>query len=309
MLPAAAVISLKTAFSRSSNSLLELAAKFRAGNQRAHVEGHEPLVAQTFRYVAIHDAKRQTFGDRGLADARLADQNGIVLRAARQYLDRAADFLVAADDGVELAGSRKFRQIPCIFLERVIAVFRRRRIGTAALTQFLDRIVEVLRTDIRIFEDAPGLGAARHRQREEKQFGSHVTVARFFCQFLGGVEQPCRVGRNIHLPCARAFHARELGQRNFRLLAHQIGAAAGSGYQPRCKTFLIVHQHLQQVQRIDGLIVGTDCKALRRLNEPARPLGKLLDVHICLSGRAPAGSRCALNSVRPPMSAATPTNM
>ena len=99
ILPSAAVISLQ----HGLQPLLEFAAKFGAGDQRAHVERHQPLVAQAFRHVAIDDAQRQAFGDRGLADARLADQHRIVLGAARQHLDGAADFLVAADDGIELA--------------------------------------------------------------------------------------------------------------------------------------------------------------------------------------------------------------
>ena len=62
--------------------LLELAAEFRARDQRAHVQRHQPLVAQAFGHIAIDDAQRQAFGDGGLADAGLADQHGIVLGAA-----------------------------------------------------------------------------------------------------------------------------------------------------------------------------------------------------------------------------------
>ncbi len=54
-------------------------------------------------HVAVDDAQRQTFDDGGLADAGLADQHRIVLGAARQHLDGAADFLVAADHRIELA--------------------------------------------------------------------------------------------------------------------------------------------------------------------------------------------------------------
>ena len=55
------------------------------------------------RHVALDDAQGEAFDDRRLADARLADQHGIVLRAAREDLDHAANFLVAADDRIELA--------------------------------------------------------------------------------------------------------------------------------------------------------------------------------------------------------------
>ena len=89
--------------------LLELAAEFRARDQRAHVERHQPLVAQALGHVAIDDAQRETFGDGGLADAGFADEHGIVLGAPRQHLDGAADFLVAADDRIELAVARRSR--------------------------------------------------------------------------------------------------------------------------------------------------------------------------------------------------------
>ncbi len=84
-------------------ALLELAAIFRAGDQRAHVERQQLLVLEAFGHVTLDDAQRQAFGDGRLADAGLADQDGIVLGAARQNLDGAADLLVAADDGIELA--------------------------------------------------------------------------------------------------------------------------------------------------------------------------------------------------------------
>ena len=119
--------------------LLELAAIFRAGDQRAHVERHQLLVLQRLRHVAIDDAQRQPFDDGGLADAGLADQHGIVLGAPRQHLDGAADFVVAADHRIELAGAGIGGQVARIFLQRVIALFGARRIGGAALANVVDR--------------------------------------------------------------------------------------------------------------------------------------------------------------------------
>ena len=84
-------------------ALLELAAILGAGDQRAHVERQQLLVLEALGHVALDDALRQAFGDGGLADAGLADQDGIVLGAAGEHLDGAADLLVAADDGIDLA--------------------------------------------------------------------------------------------------------------------------------------------------------------------------------------------------------------
>ncbi len=63
-------------------ALLELTAILRAGDQRAHVERENALVAQAFRHLAVDDALCEAFDDRSLADAGLADQHGVVLGAA-----------------------------------------------------------------------------------------------------------------------------------------------------------------------------------------------------------------------------------
>src|SRR5207302_158926 len=81
--------------------LLELTAVLRARHQRADVEGEDALALQRLRHVALHDAVREPFGDRRLANAGLADERGVVLRAAAQDLDDALDLLLASDHGVE----------------------------------------------------------------------------------------------------------------------------------------------------------------------------------------------------------------
>src|SRR5262245_4603650 len=84
-------------------TLLELAAVFGAGQHRAPIEPDQALVLQRFGNVAGYDSLRESLDDGGLADARLADQHRVVLRAAREHLDRPANLVVAAYDRVELA--------------------------------------------------------------------------------------------------------------------------------------------------------------------------------------------------------------
>ena len=90
-------------------ALLELAAVLGAGDQRAQVERDDALVLQALGHVAADDALGQALDDGGLADARLADEHRVVLGAAREHLDDAADLVVAADDRVELALARRAR--------------------------------------------------------------------------------------------------------------------------------------------------------------------------------------------------------
>ena len=100
-------------------ALLELAAELRAGEQRADVERDQAPVLERVGHVAGDDPLREPFGDRGLADARVADQDRVVLRPPREHLDDPADLLVAADHRVELAGLGVGGQVLAELLERL----------------------------------------------------------------------------------------------------------------------------------------------------------------------------------------------
>ena len=126
------------------------------------------LVLQAFRHVARDDALRQTFDDGGLADAGLADQHGVVLGAARKHLHDAADFLVAPDDGIELAGRGRLREVARVALQRFEALLGRRAVGGAALANLVDGRVEALRRDPGLGQDLAGLRALLEGKREQQ---------------------------------------------------------------------------------------------------------------------------------------------
>ena len=118
--------------------LLELAAELGAGEELRQVERQHAAVLQPLRHVAGGEPLRQALDDGGLADAGLADQHRIVLGAPRQDLDRAADFVVAADHGVELALPRLLGQVAGVFGERLPVLLGRRLVGLAALAHAVD---------------------------------------------------------------------------------------------------------------------------------------------------------------------------
>ena len=100
-------------------ALLELAAVLRAGQQRADVQRDHAAVAQRLGHVLGDDPLGQALDDRGLADAGLADQHRVVLRAAAEHLDDAADLLVAPDDRVEAVLARLGGQVAAELLQRL----------------------------------------------------------------------------------------------------------------------------------------------------------------------------------------------
>ena len=73
---------------------------------------------KTTTTVGLGDAPRESLHDGRLADPRLADEDGVVLRAARQHLDDATNLLVATDDRVDLAVTCALCEVLAVLLER-----------------------------------------------------------------------------------------------------------------------------------------------------------------------------------------------
>jgi hypothetical protein len=78
------------------------------------------LVLQSLGHILIDYAPGESFDDGGLADARLADEDRIVLGAPRKHLNDPPDFLVASDHRIELAAARELGQIAAVFRERFV---------------------------------------------------------------------------------------------------------------------------------------------------------------------------------------------
>ena len=207
--PSAAEISDRTALSRSSNS----PRNFGARHHGAEIERHELLALERFRHVVVDDAQRQALGDRGLADAGLADQHGIVLGAAAQYLDRAADLLVAADHRIELAVFGRLGEVAGVFLQGIVALLGRRRIGGAPLAQVLDGFFERLSLHARLGERLGSIGAGRHVERLQQPLDRDEGIAGLLGDLLRLLENPRGLGRKVDLASTATLDLRLLGQR------------------------------------------------------------------------------------------------
>ena len=70
-------------------------------------------------HLAIDDAARQAFGDRRLADARIADEERIVLLPPAEDLDGAVDLRLAADQRIDASGRGLLVEVDAIGFERI----------------------------------------------------------------------------------------------------------------------------------------------------------------------------------------------
>ena len=92
-------------------ALLEVTSVPGTRDEGPEVEGVELLALDGLRHVTCDDLLGETLDDGGLADARLTDEDRIVLRAARQDLHHPLDLPLPADHRVELSLARKLREV------------------------------------------------------------------------------------------------------------------------------------------------------------------------------------------------------
>jgi len=120
------------------DTLLELAAIFRAGNHHRQIEHHDPPVGEQLGHVAIDDPLCEAFHDRRLAHAGFAEQHRVVLRAAAEDLDRPLDLTLPADDRIELALLGEFGEVAAKAVEGrrlALSAFRGSLAATATGTR------------------------------------------------------------------------------------------------------------------------------------------------------------------------------
>ena len=89
------------------HALFELPPVFGSGHQRGHIQGDDALSEEDARHFLFHDANGEALGNGTLSNARLTNQNGVVLLSSGQDLADPFDFLLAPNDGIQFAFLRQ----------------------------------------------------------------------------------------------------------------------------------------------------------------------------------------------------------
>ena len=179
-------------------AVLELAAVFGAGDQRAHVELDKVAVAQGARHVAGHDTLGDALDDGRLADARLTDEHGVVLGATGQDLDGAANLIGTADDRVELAGAGQIADVATVLLQclKLSLVLGRRHAVIA--TQLLVDLLDALLGDAGVAQYTTGLALVLGK-RHQQMLSHHKAVAHLGGLLLGLFDDADELVGQAHL--------------------------------------------------------------------------------------------------------------
>ncbi len=224
-------------------ALFELTAVFRAGDDQGDVEGEDSLVGQEVRHVAEHDLLRQAFHDGRLADARLADEDGIVLRPAAEDLLHTFELVLAADERVELVFHRRLGQIPAEFGQQ------RRFLDTRQRRLLIEERHDVLAHGIEahpLFEqDGRGHRALFAQDPEQKMFRADVVVQQAVSLFGGKLQHTFGFGAERELDRGRDLFAENSPA--FDFLPDVFEREMGAGKNPAGQPLALANQAKEEV--------------------------------------------------------------
>ena len=250
--------------------LLELAAVFRPGQHRAHVERVDLRVLQHLGDFVALDLQRQPLGDGGLADARLADEERVVLPPPAEDLDCPLELRPAADERIDLpllgALVEVHRERLQRIAERLRAAFlvgrgergaRHVGLGDAVREEIEDvDLVHALRA-----EEVDGLRALGLIDRGEHLPGVDFLLPRRLRVQLRVLHDALQHGREDRLDLDVVGHLLDgLGQEVVELLLEEVAVAAAVAHD---------RGHLAVVQQREEEVLDGDVlvAALERLVE------------------------------------------
>ena len=251
--PSLCLISSSTALSRSSNWPRYCAPATIAPRSSATML----LPRRRLRDVAVDDALGEPLDDGGLADAGLADEHRVVLRAPAQHLDDAADLGVAADDRVELAAAGAVGEVDAVLLERLVGRLGVLRGDAAHAAAHLgERVDERLGQRLLLLEQL-GDVAAGVGEPDEQVLGRDVVVADLLGLGLRDAHDGHERARQAGRGDAGAARLGQRGEQRLGARADVRGVGADGGQQRAGDAVALVEQREQQVHGGDlGVALG-----------------------------------------------------
>ena len=179
-----------------------------------------------FGHFALDDLARETFGDGGLADAGIADEERIVLVPAAKDLDRALDFRLTSDERIDAALARLVVEIDAIGFERVgallddllgilfLLVGAAHRLGLAHARALGDAVTHVIHgiepRHVLFLEEIDGMAFALREERDEHIGACHLVPAGILHMQHGALHDTLETGRGLGVLAVLDRECREI---------------------------------------------------------------------------------------------------
>ena len=271
-------------------ALLEVTAVARPGDQGAQVERVQLLVLEGFRHLALDDLLGESLHHRGLAHAGLTDQHRVVLGAPGQHLHDPLDFLLPADDRVELAFPGTLGEVAAELVEHQRggrrglgrAARRGRLLALVAVEQLDDLLADPVQVGTQLDQHLSGNALALTDEAKQDVLGADVVVAELQGLPQRELEHLLRTRGEGDVPGRRLL---SLADDLLNLLPHGLQADPQrleglSGY-----ALALVDQAKQDVFRADVVVVEHPGFFLRQNHNSSSPVGEPLE-HLVAPHRA-----------------------
>ena len=263
-------------------SFLELAAVLRTGDEGAHVQGEDGLVAQSLGHVPVVDPLRQALHDGGLPDPGLTDQHRVVLALAGQDLDGATDLRVPADHRLQPSGGRVRDEVATVLGEGLVGSLGRGGrdpLGTPHRGQGLQ---ERVARHAMSRQDPTGCRAGSLvEERDHQVLDGDVLVLEPAGLLLGGLEDAVQPLGDVHLPGLGAGpgDARALLELGLQVFTQPVHIRTRPGQQRRNQPFALLQQRQQQVFTVHLLVTEPERLGLGVVQCFLRLLRESVQVH------------------------------
>ena len=281
--PCDSCTSLSTALSRSSNSPRYLAPATSA--PMSSVTMRLPLRPSGTSPRTMRWARPSTIAV--LPTPGCADQHRVVLGAAREDLDDAADLLVAADDRVELALLGERGEVASVLLERLVGAFGRGARHALTAPHGRRRLQDLVVREAGRAEDLGHRAVLEAGERQQHVLHAHELVLHALGLGLGRTQDLVDARGDVHLTAGRA-RPRDAGQLVQRLLQARRQRRRAD---PRLLDHARGHAAVLAEQR-EGQMLDLDLRLAVALREALRLadrllglLGQSVRIHISVTSR------------------------
>src|SRR6185503_9998679 len=165
------------------DALFEITAIPGSGDQRTQIQCVDLRRLQHLRHMALLNPQREAFGQRRLADARLADQQRVVFPATAEYLNHALDLERTSDQRIDLPLRGAGDEIGRERLERIrvrpggAVSTGRHRLGIG-LRAVRDHAKEQQTLDALRSQEVGGVAVVLLQQKDEQAAGVYLLRAR-----------------------------------------------------------------------------------------------------------------------------------
>ena len=266
----------------SFEAFLEFAAILRSGDERAKVEPDQTFVLEAVRHVAGDDPAGQPLDDGRLAHTRFADEDRVVLGAARKDLDAAADLGVPADDGVQFVLLRQFREVASVFFQGLVSGFGIGAGDALVAAHVGERPENFIATDIERLENLAHAGGGRLVEDGQHQvLDADVFVFQFLRFVLGFDQELVQPLGDVNTLAGHvaAGDARNPIEFLLDFSLEQIRRDLGLLEQARHESAFLLQQREHEVLDIHGLVLVARRDVLRLHQSALGFFGELVEVH------------------------------